>query len=83
MIASSNSAAAATGQHARAFQAGGEGWRGSPLPRYGLAIVAVLAALWARLLLTEVLPEGFPFVTFFPAVILVDDKGNDFFQKLA
>ncbi|MDJ0387306.1 PAS domain S-box protein [Roseomonas sp. E05] len=41
------------------------------VPAYGLAIVAVLLALAGRLLLAGVLPPaGFPFLTFFPAVIL-------------
>lgn len=38
--------------------------------RYGVAVLAFLAALAARLWLEGSLPPGFPFLTFFPAVIL-------------
>src|SRR3954452_2305002 len=39
--------------------------------RYGLALLAFGAALLARFLLTPFLPPtGFPFLTFFPAIIL-------------
>lgn len=37
---------------------------------YGLALVLFVIALVLRLALNEVLPSGFPYLTFFPAVIL-------------
>lgn len=37
---------------------------------YGIAVAAFAAALLLRFALQEVLPPGFPFLTFFPAVIL-------------
>lgn len=42
----------------------------APLPGYGFAVAAFLVGLLARFLLHPVLPPGFPYVTFFPAVIL-------------
>lgn len=42
----------------------------STVPRYGFAVAAFLVGLIARFLLHPVLPPGFPYVTFFPAVIL-------------
>ena len=38
--------------------------------RYGMAVVAFALALLARWLLNDWLPSGFPYVTFFPAVVV-------------
>lgn len=43
--------------------------RGRPLLGYGLATATFAAALLARFALDGALPPGFPFLTFFPAVI--------------
>lgn len=42
-----------------------------PFLRWGVALLAFLVALVARLTLEPWLPSGFPFLTFFPAVIIV------------
>ena len=44
--------------------------RGRPLLAYGFSIVAFLVALQGRFVFDDNLPPGYPFVTFFPAVIL-------------
>lgn len=44
----------------------GEGWRG-----YGLAVAAWGVAFLLRSVLTPWLPPGFPYLTFFPAVVVV------------
>jgi two-component sensor histidine kinase len=41
-----------------------------PLARYGITTAIALAATFVRLLADPVLPPGYPFLTFFPAVIL-------------
>jgi two-component sensor histidine kinase len=46
-----------------------EFWR-RPLPGYGLAVAAAGVGFLARLQVDHALPPGFPFLTFFPAVIL-------------
>ncbi len=49
------------------------GWRSirtAPLFGYGIAAVAALAAFCLRLLLDGWFPPGFPYVTFFPAVVI-------------
>ncbi|MCW8084130.1 sensor histidine kinase [Sabulicella glaciei] len=43
----------------------------SPLFCWGVAILAFLVAFGMRLALEPLLPTGFPFLTFFPAVIIV------------
>lgn len=45
--------------------------RHRPLVGYGLAIVAVGVALAIRLAVGDSFPAGFPFLTFFPAIILI------------
>lgn len=47
-----------------------ENRRQSPLFAYGFALLAFSVGLGTRLLAEFVLPTGFPFLTFFPAVIL-------------
>ncbi|WP_207538350.1 sensor histidine kinase [Sabulicella rubraurantiaca] len=42
-----------------------------PLFRWGVALLAFLVAFGARVALDSLLPSGFPFLTFFPAVIIV------------
>jgi len=44
--------------------------RRGPLPRYGAALLTFAAALLLRYAVNGVLPPGFPYLTFFPAVIL-------------
>lgn len=44
--------------------------RSRPWIGYGVAIVASLAGLFVRWFVADTLPEGFPYITFFPAVIL-------------
>lgn len=44
--------------------------RSRPVLGYGLAIGATLVALGARLALDDVFPPGFPFLTFFPAILI-------------
>lgn len=44
--------------------------RNTPLFGYGLAAIAALAAFCLRLLLDSWFPPGFPYVTFFPAVVI-------------
>ncbi len=44
--------------------------RGRPLAGVGLAVGLALLGLFARIGLDPVLPPGFPFLTFFPAIIL-------------
>ena len=41
-----------------------------PLIAYSIAIALFIIALIGRFALTEVLPTGFPFLTFFPAILL-------------
>jgi len=43
---------------------------GNPLIRYGATLALCLIALWLRWDLDEALPPGYPFLSFFPAVIL-------------
>ncbi|WP_430444909.1 sensor histidine kinase [Sphingorhabdus contaminans] len=44
--------------------------RSNAFLRYGVAVAAFATALLLRFVLQEVLPPGFPYLTFFPAVIL-------------
>ncbi len=44
--------------------------RQSPLAGYGFGLAAVALAFVGRMQLTGILPNGFPFLTFFPAIIL-------------
>lgn len=44
--------------------------RSNAFLRYGIAVAAFATALLLRFALQEVLPPGFPYLTFFPAVIL-------------
>lgn len=44
--------------------------RGRPLAGYGLAIGSAVGALGVRLSLGDAFPPGFPFLTFFPAIII-------------
>ncbi len=44
--------------------------RRSPYFAYGFALIAFLLALVLRWMADHALPPGFPFLTFFPAVIL-------------
>lgn len=44
--------------------------RSSPVVAWGIAFAAFACALYARFLFDHVLPPGFPYLTFFPAVIL-------------
>lgn len=44
--------------------------RHRPIPAFGLAIVTTALALALRLLLDDIFPPGFPFLTFFPAIIV-------------
>lgn len=46
------------------------GFRDTPAARYALAVVATLVALVVRLSLNNWFPPGFPYVTFFPAVVI-------------
>lgn len=41
-----------------------------PLVRYGATVVLCLLAFWIRWVLDEAFPPGYPYLTFFPAVIL-------------
>jgi len=43
---------------------------GRPLLAYGIAVLAAFAGLLLRLAVGGALPEGFPYITFFPAVII-------------
>lgn len=45
--------------------------RDRPLQGYGVAVVAIALAFLLRLALDTVLPPGFPYITFFPAVVAV------------
>ncbi|QCG91281.1 DUF4118 domain-containing protein [Azospirillum sp. TSH100] len=44
--------------------------RHGPMPRFGMALLTVVVALLLRLAADGALPTGFPYLTFFPAVIL-------------
>ena len=44
--------------------------RAQPVLAYGLAIAAFLVALLLRFQVNAYLPVGFPYLTFFPAVLL-------------
>jgi len=44
--------------------------RERPVLGYGLAVVGFAVALWLRFKIAPALPPGFPYLTFFPAVIL-------------
>ena len=61
----------ASAQGAIVDAASRRGDRKSPLRAYGLALLIIAAALGARLLLDSVVPNALPFITFFPAVLLV------------
>jgi len=41
-----------------------------PVVRYGATVLLCLLALWLRWVLDEAFPPGYPYLTFFPAVIL-------------
>ena len=45
-------------------------WRERPVLRWVFAIVAIGLAFWVRYGLDEQLPAGFPYLSFFPAVII-------------
>ncbi|OQW39387.1 MAG: hypothetical protein A4S12_02220 [Proteobacteria bacterium SG_bin5] len=45
-------------------------WRRRPVLGYGLALVLSVAATVARLVADALLPAGFPYLTFFPAVVI-------------
>lgn len=45
-------------------------WRHRPVLGYGLAVVSSGAAVAVRLIADTMLPEGFPYLTFFPAVVV-------------
>lgn len=45
-------------------------WRHSPLPAYGFGVVAFVLAFLTRLHLNGILPDGFPFITFLPVIVL-------------
>lgn len=45
-------------------------WRRRPLKGFAFACGSVLLAFWARMAVDHVLPAGYPYLTFFPAVIL-------------
>lgn len=45
-----------------------KGWRA--ILRYGAALLLCLVATWLRLSINHTLPGGFPFLTFFPAIII-------------
>lgn len=49
----------------------GERIRSEPLLAYGLAVMAWLIAFGLRALLADWFPPGFPYLTFFPAVVIV------------
>ncbi len=44
--------------------------RAPALLRFGIALVLFFVALWSRFALGAALPSGFPFLTFFPAVLM-------------
>ncbi len=44
--------------------------RGSVGARYGLALLASVLAILARVALSGALPPGFPYITFFPAIVV-------------
>lgn len=44
-------------------------WRNRPWLAYGFAIVAVVAAVAVRRVANGVLPMGYPYITFFPAIV--------------
>lgn len=52
------------------FVSAGAIFRRDPILGYGLAVVSFAAAVLLRLYLRDTLPPGFPFLTFFPAVIV-------------
>ncbi|MDM7957102.1 histidine kinase dimerization/phosphoacceptor domain -containing protein [Blastomonas sp.] len=52
------------------FVSAGAVFRRDPILGYGLAIVSFAAALLLRFYFRDTLPPGFPFLTFFPAVIV-------------
>ena len=52
------------------FVRAGAVFRRNPLLGYGLAVVSFAAAVLLRFYLRNILPPGFPFLTFFPAVIV-------------
>lgn len=54
----------------RPFVSRWAGWRSAPLRGYGFAVAAFLAAFLLRWALDKALPPGFPFVTFFPVVLV-------------
>ncbi|KKB76908.1 hypothetical protein VW35_16395 [Devosia soli] len=44
--------------------------RNRPIQAYAIALLAFLIALWLRFTVDHALPVGFPYLTFFPAVLL-------------
>lgn len=52
------------------FVSAGAIFRRDPILGYGLAVLTFGAAVLSRLYLHETLPPGFPYLTFFPAVII-------------
>jgi two-component sensor histidine kinase len=51
-------------------------WRQSPAAAYGFGLVAFALAFLIRSQLTGILPNGFPFLTFLPAIILTAFVGG-------
>jgi two-component sensor histidine kinase len=51
-------------------------WRASARIGYGFGLIAFALALAIRWQLSEMLPAGFPFLTFFPAIILTTFVGG-------
>lgn len=51
-------------------------WRRSPRVGYGFGLIAFAVALVIRWHLSDLLPAGFPFLTFFPAIILTTFVGG-------
>ena len=50
--------------------------RGSVFARHGIAVALALAAVLLRVALTSVFPPGFPYVTFFPAILVATYYGG-------
>jgi len=48
----------------------GRGLQGAPIAGYGVAVAAAALAFLVRLGLNDWFPPGFPYVTFFPAVVI-------------
>jgi len=57
--------------HGAIVDVASRGDREHPVRAYGLALLIVAAAIGGRLLLDFVIPDALPFITFFPAVLLI------------